>query len=478
MKTADHSPGAGAGRQRRRWWFLAGREPAATEPCGCTHVDIREVEAGAARAGCGPRCVDEGDPVRTGDVLAVLTTRYRNAWRGEASATARANLAKRTPATASRRWPSPGAGGQVEPRPQRARVRRRSRAVPRRRHRRQDYEDAVAERDAWPPTGGRAQARLQVTATARGRAAAEPNCAPPRRRGRRRDGPCRHGAFGALGGHGALAGARARGDERRRVHGAGRFAGRAGLGAGLCARGPARAGSPRAGRGGDHRLAPRRALRGPGGFHLPGGRVHAQERGDRGPAHGSGLSSAHRRRGADDGLARASRHRDPASAARMLPAAPAARTPRTPAHERGPGSPGPRCGGRRAGQDLSPAGSPGPGRRERARGSGVVTGWWAPDGAGKTTLNRILAGLLGRDGGVCASGRRPAGREAEAIHAAWATCLRNSGSRGPHRGREPALYADVRGLPGAERGPCSPGCGFTGPEAFYRAPRRAPVRAA
>ncbi len=99
---------------------------------------------------------------------------------------------------------------------------------------------------------------------------------------------------------------------------------------------------------------------------------------------------------------------------------------------------------------------------------GVVTGLVGPDGAGKTTLIRILAGLLDRDAGQARVLGCDPGREAPAVHARLGYMPQKFGLYEDLTvGENLRLYADVRGLPAAERPAVFARLlGFTGLEAF------------
>jgi HlyD family secretion protein len=155
------------------WWFLAGREPGGNGALRLYgNVDIREVELAPRVPGLLAEVrVDEGDPVRTGDVLAVLDdTPYRNALaRAEAERdAARANLAKQHAGYRSEEVAQARARvAQVE-----AQADNAARVALRRQElyrdgaiAAQDYEDAVAERDALAAEleAARKALRLQVT---------------------------------------------------------------------------------------------------------------------------------------------------------------------------------------------------------------------------------------------------------------------------------------------------------------------------
>ena len=87
-----------------------------------------------------------------------------------------------------------------------------------------------------------------------------------------------------------------------------------------------------------------------------------------------------------------------------------------------------------------------------AIGDGAITGLVGPDGAGKTTLIRIMAGLvIAEQGSLEVLGLDPT-RHAEWIHASIGYMPQRFGLyEDLSVGENLRLYADLRGLPGAER---------------------------
>ncbi|MEO5338884.1 MAG: ABC transporter ATP-binding protein, partial [Magnetospirillum sp. WYHS-4] len=84
--------------------------------------------------------------------------------------------------------------------------------------------------------------------------------------------------------------------------------------------------------------------------------------------------------------------------------------------------------------------------------AGRVTGLVGPDGAGKTTLIRLLAGLLLPDGGVLSVCGLDPVRQAERLHEAVGYMPQRFGLYEDLTvGENMALHADLRGVTGAER---------------------------